>query len=139
MGSKAETNKTLTHSILSLKTSITGELDKEGQITNFRGIPYGTVSERWTHSTVLDTLPENFNATDFGPRCVQKHGDVLVTGGETDPTPGDDEFKCLNLNITVPTDYLPGRQGGKNVLLPVMVWIHGYVWLIAALVWFLFH
>jgi carboxylesterase type B len=125
--SSPNVSETVSHHLASLQVSITGELDKEGQITNFRGIPYATVNERWTHSTVLNSLPDSFDATDFGPRCVQKSGAVLVTGGENDPTPGDDEFNCLNLNVTVPTEFLPGRAGGKKGLLPVMVWIHGYV------------
>ena len=46
---------------------------------------------------------------------------VLVTGGMNDPTPGDDEFKCLNLNVAVPKEALK-----TDSALPVMVWIHGY-------------
>jgi carboxylesterase type B len=116
------------HYLPSLRANIIGVVDKDN-ITNFRGIPYASVEKRWTHSQTDHTLSQKFNATNFGPRCVQKEGHVLVTGGESDPTPGDDEFKCLNLNVTVPKSALPqiNQDPLRETLLPVMVWIHGYV------------
>jgi carboxylesterase type B len=60
----------------------------------------------------------------MGPRCPQLDGMVLVSGGTNDPLLGDDEFKCLNMNIAVPKEAL---GAGKMKPLPVMVWIHGYV------------
>jgi carboxylesterase type B len=47
---------------------------------------------------------------------------VLVSGGTNDPLPGDDEFKCLNLNVAVPKEALDAPDSKP---LPVMVWIHG--------------
>ena len=109
---------TIKKNVPSLGSAIVGEFD-DG-FAYFRGIPYATVEKRWTHSRCKDSLESPFDATQFGPRCVQLEGEVLVSGGETDPTPGDDEFKCLNLNIAVPENAL---QGGAK--LPVMFWIHG--------------
>jgi carboxylesterase type B len=103
----------------SLNTSITGEIE-EG-IACFRGIPYATLDKRWTHSQTKHSLDSSFDATKYGPRCPQGEGQVLVTGGVNDPIPGDDEFKCLNLNVAVPQEALRIRSS-----LPVMVWIHGY-------------
>lgn len=116
------------HRLPSLQSNVIGVVENN-DIANFRGIPYASVEKRWTHSQTKHTLPQNFDATTFGPRCVQKKGHVLVTGGESDPTPGDDEFKCLNLNVAVPKSALPQiyQNPETNTLLPVMVWIHGYV------------
>ncbi|KAJ5647320.1 hypothetical protein N7490_003692 [Penicillium lividum] len=111
---------TITINAPSLGAELIGELDNDTNIALFRGIPYANVSKRWTHSVTRHTLEGTFNATQFGPRCNQGNGMVLVTGGTNDPTPGDDEFKCLNLNVAVPNEAL-----GKAEPLPVMVWIHG--------------
>ncbi|KAJ5776380.1 uncharacterized protein N7511_001391 [Penicillium nucicola] len=112
--------ETITHHAPSLNASLIGESDDN--LALFRGVPYASVKERWTHSEVTNTLDSPFNATNFGPRCPQGEGMVLVTGGVTDPAPGDDEFKCLNLNICVPKEALSNTSGPG---LPVIVWIHG--------------
>lgn len=105
----------------SLGAELTGVLDSENDIALFRGIPFATVTKRWTHSETTHSLEKAFDATKLGYRCSQGSGMVLVSGGTNDPLPGDDEFKCLNLNIAVPKEYLKSSQP-----LPVMVWIHGY-------------
>jgi carboxylesterase type B len=107
------------HDVPSLNALVTGEVE-EG-IVCFRGIPYATLDKRWTHSRTNHSLESPFDATKFGPRCPQGDGLVLVTGGVNDPVPGDDEFKCLNLNIAAPEEALKAPS-----VLPVMVWIHGY-------------
>ncbi len=111
---------TITHQAASLNASLTGEV-REG-IACFRGIPYATLEKRWTHSQTKHSLESEspFDATKNGLRCPQEDGPVLVTGGVVDPTPGDDEFKCLNLNVVVPEEALKTKSA-----LPVMVWIHG--------------
>ena len=111
--------KIQTH-LSSLHADVTGVIE-EG-IACFRGLPYATVEKRWTHSHTNHSLESPFDATVYGPRCSQGEGQVLVTGGVNDPVPGDDEFKCLNLNVAVPQEALKAGSA-----LPVMVWIHGYV------------
>jgi len=106
------------HQVPSLDASLIGEVE-EG-IACFRGVPYATLDKRWTHSQTRHSLQSPFDATKYGPRCPQGEGQVLVTGGVNDPIPGDDEFKCLNLNVAVPQEALKA-----NTALPVMVWIHG--------------
>ena len=116
----------INHHAPSLHSNITGELDRDAGLALFRGIPYASVGKRWTHSSTRHSLSTTFDATEFGPRCVQRNGPVLVSGGVNDPVPGDDEFKCLNLNICVPEEALPGHADGQMASeLPVMVWIHG--------------
>ena len=44
----------------------------------------------------------------------------MVAGGVTDAMPGDDEFKCLNLNVAVSQEALKTSSA-----IPVTVWIHG--------------
>jgi carboxylesterase type B len=120
--------KTIHHHVPSLKAKIIGELDDAAGLALFRGIPYASVTKRWTQSRTRHFLDSAFDATDFGPRCVQGDGPVMVSGGANDATPGDDEFKCLNLNITVPSEVLLDPGNRKTIgLLPVMFWIHGYV------------
>jgi len=110
----------------SLQSDIVGEYDEVHELAYFRGVPYATVRQRWTHSQVQHRLESPFDATQFGPRCVQEEGMVLVSGGSNDPTPGDDEFKCLNLNITVPRECLQQFENGRTKSkVPVMFWIHG--------------
>ncbi|PMD47800.1 alpha/beta-hydrolase [Hyaloscypha variabilis F] len=106
------------HQVPSLNSSLIGEIE-EG-IACFRGVPYASLDKRWTHSQTKHSLESPFDATNYGPRCPQGEGQVLVTGGVNDPVPGDDEFKCLNLNVAVPQEALKERTA-----LPVMVWIHG--------------
>jgi carboxylesterase type B len=117
----------INHHLRTLGAEIIGELDEDAGLALFRGIPYACVEKRWTHSRTTYSLPSPFDATEYGPRCVQGDGPVLVSGGVTDPVPGDDEFKCLNLNITVPKESLPvpNADGSTRLLLPVMFWIHG--------------
>lgn len=109
---------TIDHHTPSLSASITGEVEQG--VVCFRGIPYATLDKRWTHSRTKHSLESPFDATQYGPRCPQGEGQVLVTGGVTDAMPGDDEFRCLNLNVAVREDAL--KTGSA---LPVMVWIHG--------------
>lgn len=55
--------------------------------------------------------PSEFNNTgDFGPHIPF-------------PDCGEDEFRCLNLNVYAPVQ----GNGEESKLLPVLVWIHGYV------------
>ncbi|KAL3419826.1 para-nitrobenzyl esterase [Phlyctema vagabunda] len=114
--------KRIHHPVPSLDSTIIGELDDARGLALFRGIPYATVEKRWTHSQTRHSLDSPYDATNFGPRCVQTVRSSLVTTGAVDPETGDDEFKCLNLNVTVFRDVL---YGNKQELLPVMVWIHG--------------
>jgi carboxylesterase type B len=108
------------HHLSSLKADVKGVLDED--VVLFRGLPYANVEKRWTHSRTIHTLESPFDATEYGPRCSQGEGQVLVTGGQNNPIPVDDEFHCLNLNIAVPQAVLKTESK-----LPVMVWIHGYV------------
>ncbi|KAJ5769634.1 alpha/beta-hydrolase [Penicillium odoratum] len=118
--------KTIRHTAPSLNAELIGELDGENScdLAVFRGISFASVDKRWTHSQTRHSLESPYDATQFGPRCSQGNGMVLVTGGVNDPAPGDNEFKCLNLNICTPRESLPA-QGKDTPLLPVMVWIHG--------------
>ena len=116
----------VTQYLPSLRSEVAAEYDEEHGLAYFRGMPYASVKQRWTHSEILHRLPDKFDATQFGPRCTQKTGQVLVSGGTNDPTPGDHEFDCLNLNITVPRECLRQFENGHTrSKVPVMFWIHG--------------
>lgn len=113
----------LHYQVPSLNSELIGELDND--LVSFRGIPYATVTKRWTHSQVLNTLSSPFNALDYGPRCPQIESPSVAAGGNLHGSPYDHEFECLNLNITVPTKTLESPSNNLFLLLPVMVWIHG--------------
>ncbi|KUJ20099.1 alpha/beta-hydrolase [Mollisia scopiformis] len=117
------TIQTIHYQVPSLSAELIGELDDD--LTLFRGIPYATVTKRWTHSEVLNTLESPFDATTFGPRCIQIESPSVAVGGNLHGNPYDHEFGCLNLNITVPTKTLESPSNNLFPLLPVMVWIHG--------------
>ncbi|GAM91250.1 hypothetical protein ANO11243_092970 [Dothideomycetidae sp. 11243] len=122
MEPSAPPTSTITLSAPSLKSTLTGCLDADSNVATFRGIPFASVTQRWTHSKVKSTLDTpHFDATRYGHRSPQTDGLVMVSGGANDPTPGDDEFACLNLNVAVHSGHL--SRGEK---LPVMVWIHGH-------------
>lgn len=117
------------HHSPTLQSNVVGELHQDAGLALFRGIPYASVEKRWTHSRTRHSLNPTFDATEFGPRCVQRTGPVLISEGVNDPVPGDDEFKCLNLNICVPEEALPAHQDGRTgSKLPVTVCIHGYAY-----------
>jgi hypothetical protein len=116
----------INHYVSTLNAEVVGEVDQDAGLALFRGLPYASVEKRWTHSRPTHFLESPFDATQFGPRCCQGNGPVLVSGSVDDPIPGDDEFQCLNLNIAVPKEALLGGGSDRaESKLPVMVWIHG--------------
>ncbi|KAH7418100.1 Alpha/Beta hydrolase protein [Cadophora sp. MPI-SDFR-AT-0126] len=114
------------HHCPSLSADLVAAKDTEADLALFRGIPYATVSKRWTQSQIQDSITSPFDATKFGPRCPQPPHVSLITATAKVPDLEEDEFACLNLNISVPLDALPKPMiGNSKSLLPVMVWIHG--------------
>ncbi|KAJ5245545.1 hypothetical protein N7489_005641 [Penicillium chrysogenum] len=95
-------------------------------VHQFCGIPYATLSKRWTRSQLNTSWPGNFHdGTKLGssaPNPPEYNGpeDPLVPVaialhfGE----PVEDELSCLVMNITTPTTH-------ASTKLPVMVYIHG--------------
>lgn len=95
-----------------------------GPCTQYRGIQYGIVSERFAEPTLLnDWHGERVDCQSWGPRCPQNKYDVghllRAPEGNIFYDENEDEFKCLNLDVTAPANAGPGDR------LPVMVWIHG--------------
>ncbi|KAE8450077.1 hypothetical protein EG329_006858 [Mollisiaceae sp. DMI_Dod_QoI] len=119
----ATTIQKLHYQVPSLNAELIGELDDD--LTLFRGIPYATVTKRWTHSQVRNSLDTPFDATKFGPKCTQVESPYMPLAGTNQAITTDHEFDCLNLNITIPTQTLKSRSNNSYPLLPVMVWIHG--------------
>jgi hypothetical protein len=119
--------KTVQHHCPTLGADLAAEEDAEGSFAFFRGIPYASVSQRWTQSHIQNTLPSTFDATKYGPRCPQPPHKSMITVRSPSPVVEADEFACLNLNITVPVEALPkaGQETAKS-LLPVMAFVHGY-------------
>jgi len=120
--------KTIQHHCPTLGAEIVAEEGIDSGIVFFRGIPYASVSERWTQSHIQNSLPSPFDAIHHGPKCPQPAHISLLPVGPKDPIVEIDEFACLNLNVTTPLEALPERgQEKATPLIPVMVWVHGYV------------
>jgi carboxylesterase type B len=120
--------KTIQHHCSSLGADLVGEQDVDSGIALFRGIPYATVTKRWTQSSIQHSLPTPFDATKFGPKCPQLAHSSLIQVALPTPIVESDEFQCLNLNVTVPFEALSRMEQQEEApLLPVMVWVHGYV------------
>ncbi|KAI5813186.1 Alpha/Beta hydrolase protein [Pyronema omphalodes] len=94
-------------------------------ILQYRNIKFASIPGRLQHSQVID----DWNGAEIGdekhgPRCPQLHYDLnTLFRIPAEHLPNwkveEDEFECLNLEITVPD----GVKPGDNV--PVMVWVHG--------------
>ncbi|KAH6993151.1 Alpha/Beta hydrolase protein [Fusarium venenatum] len=107
----------------SLRTTLVGV--KTGGVTQYRGIPYGQIPQRFAAAKKIHDYPGELNCTTFGPRCPQVPVDVghllRVPPHHEFPHEPEDEFRCINLDVIVPNfDTL-----NYSEKLPVIVWIHG--------------
>ncbi|KAH9224693.1 Alpha/Beta hydrolase protein [Leptodontidium sp. 2 PMI_412] len=118
--------QSIQHHCPSLSANLVAAEDTKAGLALFKGIPYASVSKRWTQSQIKDSLSSPFDATKFGPKCPQPPHISLISAAVKAPDLEADEFSCLNLNIAVPVDALPKSiDDGSKPLLPVMVWVHG--------------
>lgn len=95
-----------------------------GSCVQYRGIRYGYVDERFAEPTLLDDWNgKTVDCRGWGPRCPQEKYDVgyLLRAPEGDIfyDESEDEFRCLNLDVTVP------KATGARQSMPVMIWVHG--------------
>lgn len=96
-------------------------------IYQFLGIKYATIPARFRQSHLCSSYPVITDASHHGPICPQnkpsKSIEETLFGISQQEIPQQhlkqDEFECLNLNITCPAG-LTSRSR-----LPVMLWIHG--------------
>ncbi|KAJ7484432.1 Alpha/Beta hydrolase protein [Mycena latifolia] len=98
----------------------------ETPIHQYRGIKYASIPGRFRQSHLLTTLPSKTDASRYGPICpqLQKKSfeeELFGLGREDVPQQvlEQNEFECLNLNITCPA----GLTSQSRV--PVMLWVHG--------------
>ncbi|KAH7310155.1 Carboxylesterase [Rhexocercosporidium sp. MPI-PUGE-AT-0058] len=98
-------------------------------VVQFRGIPYAHFPARFRQSTLAnDFASATYDATNLGPECPQLllpypafWDEAAPPDVPNTPSPLQDEFKCLNLSVTVPKSALEGQK--KD--LPVLLFIHG--------------
>ncbi|KAF9889574.1 hypothetical protein FE257_007082 [Aspergillus nanangensis] len=97
----------------------------EGTVLDqFLGIKYASVPARFERAQPVNSFNGAVvNASKYGPRCPQVDVDVRhllrIPEDFELPSEPEDEFECLNLEITgPPVSYI-------NKPLPVLVWIHG--------------
>ncbi|XP_050307837.1 juvenile hormone esterase-like isoform X2 [Anthonomus grandis grandis] len=88
-----------------------------GKFYSFTGIPYAKPPIgplRFKAPVPVDPWPDTLDATKAGNTAVQENFLTKLIDGSED---------CLNLNVYTPC--LPSTNTNKNVLKPVMVFIHG--------------
>ncbi|KAF4442960.1 hypothetical protein F53441_11604 [Fusarium austroafricanum] len=101
-------------------------LSFSSNIHQFSGIPYASLTKRWTRSQLRTSWPNEFHdGTKLGcsaPNPPEYNGpeDILVPVAIAPhfKEPIEDELNCLVMNITTPSM-------SPNAKLPVMVYIHG--------------
>ncbi|KAF5356592.1 hypothetical protein D9758_008226 [Tetrapyrgos nigripes] len=99
----------------------------DAPVHQYRGIKYATVPARFRPSKLVTSYPHYVDATKYGPICPQvknmKSFEETIFGLSDEDlpkqVPKQNEFECLNLNITCPA----GLNAQSH--LPVMVWVHG--------------
>ena len=102
--------------------------ERGNDIVQFRGIPYAEIPGRFRQSKVQTSLPSQpFDATNPGSTCPHPPQDYWKYWDAELPfespvlkATATDEFNCLNLSITIPSDVLRGTRK-----VPVFVFIHG--------------
>ena len=134
MGTAKNENVTLSHPQLG---TIKGLVPIPG-VHQFRSLPYATIPHRFADPVPVESLGTEgtFDATEFGPVAPQPEDaeyQEFVTEKEHIPHKElvQDEFKCANLNLSVPTGHR--KERGKG--LPVMVWFHGGSFMLGAASW----
>jgi para-nitrobenzyl esterase len=106
-------------------------------VHQFRSLPYATIPHRFADPVLADSLGAEsvFDATKFGtiaPQPDDAEYQEFVTPKEHIPhEPLEmDEFRCANLNVSIPTGERKSKDG-----LPVMVWFHGGSFMLGAASW----
>jgi carboxylesterase type B len=115
-------------------------------VHQFRSIPYASIPHRFADPVLVKSLSDHhhndddggeiYDATEFGPIAPQPDDaeyQEFVTPKEQIPHEPllQDEFKCCNLNISVPT----GERKDHGKGLPVMVWFHGGSFMLGSASW----
>ncbi|KAG0647699.1 Lipase 1 [Hyphodiscus hymeniophilus] len=98
----------------------------EAEVWQFRGIKYGNIPARFRQSVLNTSFPNSCDTSAYGPQCPQAIAPRLeqLTIGlpphlASHPDNFFDEFNCLHLNVTAPSDIHDKSS------LPVMVYVHG--------------
>ncbi|CAL5873113.1 uncharacterized protein PFLUO_LOCUS7382 [Penicillium psychrofluorescens] len=98
--------------------------DEDTPVHQFRGIKYASIPGRFEKALRVDNFEGRIiDASKYGPRCPQADVDVKhllrIPEDFTIAPELEDEFECLNLEITCPP------VSSESGPLPVLVWIHG--------------
>ncbi|KAJ5638601.1 Carboxylesterase type B [Penicillium herquei] len=98
--------------------------DKGSTVHQFLGIKYASIPARFEKAEPVDQFGgQVVDASKYGPRCPQMDVDVRhllrIPEDFIIAPEAEDEFECLNLEITCPP------ISSSSEPLPVLVWIHG--------------
>ncbi|VUC27025.1 unnamed protein product [Clonostachys rosea] len=106
-----------------LKATLHGH--ESANIWQFRSLQYGTIPARFSSPEPPAAISGDVDCTAFGPRCPQNYIDfrhlLRIPPSLEIAEQREDEFACLNLDITLPAN--PDVTGSGP--LPVLMWIHG--------------
>ncbi|KAJ5764153.1 Alpha/Beta hydrolase protein [Penicillium manginii] len=90
-------------------------------VNKYLGVPFGKPPVRFSPPEPVDRWSTYYNATKWGPACIQEAGPaVQFLFGLLDMPPplGGEDEDCLNLNVFTPADASAGSKA-------VLVWIYG--------------
>lgn len=105
---------------------------KVNRLSQFLSLPYGTISQRFARSQLLDHLPrqqgeEIYDATKIGPSSIQPFNAAKMDA-DSNQLPSDiikedqpQSEDCLRITVTNPTDQL----NHDRAKVPVLVFLHG--------------
>jgi len=99
-----------------------------GESTQFLGIKYGSLKDRFSEAKPIEYDGSGLNATKYGPQVETRPNGVNIELGfiqKTLPTPdfpGLSDIEGLNLNITVPAK---AQAISGDERFPVLVFLHG--------------
>ncbi|KAI1308445.1 hypothetical protein EDD11_004268 [Mortierella claussenii] len=104
------------------------QAESQPTVAKFLNIPFATVQERWRPATRPVPWSNIRDCSALGPACPQPQNSNPLANLTQDSSVAAaldsirySERDCLNLNIFVPLQHLTKAQ----MLIPVMVWIHG--------------
>ncbi|RVX68571.1 hypothetical protein B0A52_07995 [Exophiala mesophila] len=106
--------------VIGKKTSLP---DSDKAVNQFLGIPFAAPPVRFTPPTKPEPWSRPFNATEYGPSCIQQFNypeesrNRSIAWYNDPPTPAGESEDCLNLNVYVPAEPAENRT--------VMVWFYG--------------
>ncbi|KAH8658345.1 Alpha/Beta hydrolase protein [Xylariales sp. PMI_506] len=102
----------------SLGTTLHGV--EKGNIWQFRGLQYASIAHRFASPGAPADISGDVDCTSYGPRCPQNYIDfrhlLRIPEDIQIPEQKEDEFACLNLDVTMPKPAESGASKRKHAV-----------------------